>query len=264
MFVNKYGDFMISELVALADKLDKLGNTSEANKIDFILKKYAQAINESGSQQVMVAPSASATKPKPEEMIELQKGGVYRLGVKCPEETYRVGEFKLQDFVKQISNNLASFPERAKCTYFISIFTSDSSGKINLERQDVLVHDLTKNLPGIKKALSSQAIAKATEVAQKPNPTRDAINEGYDSYKRQLASCVTTAVNANPSFSAKTTLTFTVDKDGVTSNHKATSIPANKEFDACLLQKMVTWKFRPGLTAEPYTFSGVQTFGREK
>ena len=37
-----------------------------------------------------------------------------------------------------------------------------------------------------------------------------------------------------------------------------------KEFDACLLQKMVTWKFRPGITTEPYTFSGVQTFGRQQ
>ncbi len=255
---------MIKKLIKLATELDKFGNISEANKVDFLLRRYAQETSQSATPQSMVTPVAETPKPKPAEMIELQKSGVYRLGVKCPEDTYRIGEFKLQDFVKQISNNLASFPERAKCTYFISIFTSDESGKINSERQDVLIHDLTKNLPGLKSALSSQAAAKAAEVAQKPDPTRDAINEGYNSYKRQLASCVSTAVNSNPSFSVKTTLTFTVDKDGATSNHKATSIPANKEFDACLLQKMVTWKFRPGLTTEPYTFSGVQTFGREK
>ena len=255
---------MIKELIKLAEDLDRAGNIEEADKVDIMLKRYAQAATESSSQQGAAASTIEAPKPKPAEMVELQKSGIYRLGVKCPEDTYRIGEFRLQDFTKQISDNIASFPERSKCTYFISIFTPDSSGKINIERQDVLVHDLTKNLPGLKKALSSQTAAKAAEVAQKPDPTRDAINEGYNSYKRQLAGCVTTAVNANPSFSVKTTLTFTVDKDGATSNHKAVSIPENKEFDTCLLQKMVTWKFRPGLTAEPYTFSGVQAFGREK
>jgi hypothetical protein len=251
---------MISELVALADKLDKLGNTSEANKIDFILKKYAQAISESGSQQVMVAPSAG-TKPKPAEMIELQKSGLYRLGYQCPEDSDRIGEFKLQDFVKQIQEDLAKHPERAKCIYAISIYTADSSGKVTSLKYDVRAHELTKDLPGLSKVLST---SPAPVVPQKPDPVRDAITAGYYSYKNQFNSCVTTRVNANPSFSVKTTIKFTVGKDGTTSNHSAVSVPENREFDACLLQKMITWKFRPGITTEPYTFSGVQGFGRQQ
>lgn len=265
---------MIKELIKLAEDLDRAGNIQEADRIDLMLRRYAQATSESSSPQGAAAPVVATQKPKPVEMIELQKSGLYRLGYQCPEDSDRIGEFKLQDFVKQIQEDLAKHPERAKCIYAISIFEADSSGKVSSSKYDVRVHNLTKDLPGLSKVLSG-FLAPAAPQQKVLSPAEKMIEDGYNSYKLKFKQCVITAVNANPSFTASTVISFTVNKDGSTSNHKAVSTPVNPSFDSCLASQMLSWSFgRISLNPDPrygeisiespINVSYKQKFGREK
>ncbi len=105
------------------------------------------------------------------------------------------------------------------------------------------------------------AAVNAPVAASTPAAAKQLIDDGYGSYKRQFGSCVTTSVNADPNFGGTWTLQFTVEKDGTTTNHSVRGARPNQAFEACLLQKMRTWRFRT--LAEPYTWRGAQTFGRE-
>lgn len=266
---------MIKELISLATKLDRSGNTSEANKIDFLLRKYAQTVSESNLPQASVGPVMSKAQLR---LQEQEKDGKYFIMLYTPIGQYTVGMFKISELPTLMSDIIsgkiavqeATPGEKYTADQFVIKTYGLVDGKAQMIKTERLIESpLAKGILGKLKSLPSAPPPKVLSPADK------IIDEGYQSYKNAFKLCVTTAVNNNPNFAVSTIISFTVNKDGSTSNHKAVSTPANPSFDSCLVKQMPSWSFgRISLNPDPrygqisietpINVSYKQTFGREK
>lgn len=266
---------MIDDLIKLASDLDRAGNYSEANKIDLLIRRYAQVVPESPSQQLMLAPTMSKAEARFQEQ---EKDGKYFIMLYTPSGQYSVGMFKI-DELPALMREVMSGNRPVEDNPIGTKFTADQfviktygpvDGKIKIIKTERLIESpLAKDILAKTKGLSGTSSPKVV------SPARQIIDAGYESYKNQFKSCVTSAVNSNPSFRVISVITFTVNQDGSTSNHKATSTPASSSFDDCLTRKMTNWSFgRISLTPslkdgevsieKPITVSYKQIFGRNK
>lgn len=252
---------MLKKLVKLASELDKAGRISDANKVDFLIKRYAQSVPDSQSPQATSAPAIS----KFEERYQLQeKEGRYVLILKTPNNTSFIGQFKLNEFPSVIKEVISgkrpvegATPEEK---YTVDQFIITPYGIVNgapkpLQRERVIESSLTKDILGSLKNLPTAPPPKIL------SPDEQILDSSYASYKNQFKSCVVTQINSEPGFKVITDITITVAKDGTLSDFKAISTPPNPAFDACLAQKIRTWKFRE--LSAPTTRSFKQRFGRE-
>jgi hypothetical protein len=266
---------MIKELIKLATELDNFGNISEANKVDLLLKKYAQVSSESNLPQAASAPVMSKAELR---LQEQEKNGKYFIMLYTPTGQYTVGMFKMSELPTLMSEIIsgkraveeATPGDKYTADQFVIKTYGLVDGKAKMIREERLIESpLAKDILGKLKSLPSAPPPKVLSPAEK------IIEEGYNSYKVKLKQCVTTAVNANPNFAASTVISFTVNKDGSTSNHKAVSTPANPGFDSCLVSQMPSWSFgrislnpnpRYGEVSieSPINVSYKQKFGREK
>lgn len=253
---------MLKDLIKLASNLDRSGKLSEANKIDHLIKKYAQSMSDSQSPQAVSAPAIS----KSEARYQVQeKEGRYLLLVYLPYDQIAIGQFKISEFPSVIAEVVSGkrTVEGAKPgeKYMLDQFVIQPYGLVNgvpkgLQRERVIESSLTKNILSSLKNLPTKPPPNAL------SPDEQIIESGYQSYVRQFVGCATLAANANPNFGVVTDIIFTVNKDGATSNCSATSVPASPQFDACLVKKMNAWKFRE--LSAPTAVSYKQPFGRQK
>lgn len=253
---------MLKELIKLAGELDRSGNFSEANKVDYIIKRYAQAVPDPQSPQGAGAQTIS----KSEARYQLQeKEGRYILMVYLPYDQIVIGQFKISEFPSIIAEVVSGkrTVEGAKPgeKYTLDQFVIQPYGLVNgvpkaLQRERVIESSLTKSIMGSLKSLPTKPPPKVL------SPDEQIIESGYQSYARQFGGCATMAANADPTFGVVTKISFTVNKDGSISNYSATSVPANPGFDSCLVSKMKTWRFRE--LSAPTTVSYNQPFGRQK
>lgn len=253
---------MLKELIKLAGELDRSGNFSEANRIDYIIKRYAQAVPDSQSPQGVGAPAISDLEAR----YQLQeKEGRYRLIAYLPYDQLLIGQFKISEFPSIISEVVSGkrTVEGAKPgeKYTLDQFVIQPYGLVNgvpkpLQRERVIESALTKGIMGSLKNLPTKPPPKVL------SPDEQIVEAGYKTYAKQLGGCVTLALNADPTFGVVTKISFTANKDGSISDCSATSVPASPEFDACLVLRMKSWRFG-GLSA-PTAFSGNQPFGRQK
>lgn len=253
---------MLKELIKLAGELDRSGNFSEANKVDYIIRRYAQAVPDSQSPQGVGAPAVS----KSEARYQLQeKEGKYYISLKTPVDTFAIGSFSISEIPSVIKDVISGKKSVEGATpgdkYTVDQFIISTYGLVNgspkfIGRERVIESALTKSIMGSLKNLPTAPPPKVL------SPDQQIVEAGYQSYARQFGGCATLAANADPTFGVVTKIGFTVNKDGSISNYSATSAPANPEFDACLVSKMRTWRFRE--LSAPTTFSGNQPFGRQK
>ena len=266
---------MFNILIKLAEDLDKAGNISEANKVDLMLKRYAQAATESSSPQGAAATVISKAESR---LQEQEKNEKYFIMLYTPTGQYTVGMFKIGELPTLMSDIIsgkraveeASPGEKYTADQFVIKTYGLVNGKAKMIREERLIESpLAKDILGKLKSLPSSPPQKVLSPAEKM------IEDGYNSYKLKFKQCVITAVNANPSFTASTVISFTVNKDGSTSNHKAVSTPVNPSFDSCLVSQMLSWSFgRISLNPDPrygeisiespINVSYKQKFGREK
>jgi len=273
---------VIKELIKLATKLDKFGNISEANKVDFLLRRYAQETTQSATPQSMATSVAAEPTPVMSRaelrLQEQEKNGKYFIMLYTPISQYTVGMFKISELPtimsEIISGKRAVEEARPEEKYTADQFVIKTYGLVDgkakmIKEERLIESSLAKDILEKLKSLPSAPPPKVLSPAEKM------IEEGYNSYKLKFKQCVTTAVNANPNFAASTVITFTVNKDGSTSNHKAVSTPANPSFDSCLVSQMLGWSFgrislNPNPTygqisiESPINISYKQKFDREK
>lgn len=269
---------MIKDLIKLADNLDKAGNFSEADRIDLLIRRYAQSIPESPSQQLMTEQQGTTpVQNKSLERLQIQeKEGRYVLKASLPYDTFVVGQFKPEE-IPQVVNEIISGKRLVEGAKENQAYDFSSFRVMSYYLKDGVPRSQQHNLldsPVVAPFLSKLKGYSATP-KKVISPAEQIINEGYDSYKERFKSCVTTQVNGDPNFGVVAKISFTVNQDGSTSNHSAVSTPANPAFDACLKQKMIDWRFgRISLNPKegsgqiaiekPINISRNQRFGREK
>ncbi len=256
---------MLKELIKLAGELDRSGNFSEANKVDYIIKRYAQAVPDPQSPQGAGAQTISKSEARYQAQ---EKEGKYYISLKTAVDTFAIGSFNISEIPSVIKDIISGKRSVEGTTpgdkYTVDQFIINTYGLVNgspklIGRERVTESALTKSIMGSLKNLPTAPPAPPPKVL---SPDEQIIEAAYQSYAGQLKGCVTLAVNADPSFGVVTKISFTVNKDGSISNCSATSVPASPEFDSCLVSKMKLWRFRE--LSAPTAASYNQRFGRQK
>jgi len=222
---------MIKELLKLATELDRSGNISEANKVDFLLRKYAQATTQSSIPQPMA--TSVAAEPTPEQVMKMQENGVYRLKVRDGSPK-RIGEFDAKSIIPAVQKYLSENKDKqlASSSFYIEIYNPDRYTPGKIDDMQIQLKDFTQirqYLNGAKLPFSD--IVPAAEVQGYVNGMYKGMVFPY------VKGCIQQAANRHI-LSGEVKINYTVNTSGFSQNISVIVPEGEEQLKQCIISKI--------------------------